>query len=191
MIWTLQIPLSGSLLSVPFMIFGYKPWNLFWAVKQKRIYWEEGEQWITPRHQGSELGEGQELGAWRAGGMEREMCYPILVRMGWLAGCCCCSAGGSTYVPVLAPLARDAESCERACVCSSLDHRFTPGKGQSTAGSQKRSKHLCLSSQQTFTAGGEIIICGNQVAWKCTRGVGMDTRCPEDNTCLLHLLIKW
>lgn len=103
MIWILQIPLSGSLLSVPFMIFGYKPWNLFWAVKQKRIYWEEREQWITPRHQGSKLGEGQDLGAWRAGGMEREVCYPILARMGWLAGCCCCSAGGSTSCPCSCP----------------------------------------------------------------------------------------
>ena len=145
--------------------FWLQAWNLFWAVKQKRIYWEEGDQWITPRHQGSKLGEGQDLGAWGAGGMEKGVWYPILVRMGWLA--------------VVAALLRlhiislflhhwlEMQSPMKACVCSSLDHRFTPGKGQSTAGSQKRSKCLCLSSQLTFTAGGEIIICGNQAEWKC------------------------
>lgn len=62
---------------------------------------------------------------------------------------------------VLASLARDAESYERASACSSLDHRYTPGKGQSTAGSQTRSKHLDLPSQQASTAGGEVVIYGN------------------------------
>lgn len=145
--------------------FWLQTWNLFWAVKQKRIYWEEGEQWITPRHQGSKLegaGSGS-LEGWRRG---RRSVVPLLVRTGWLAAVAALLEA-LQHLSVLAPLAWDAESYERACVCSSLDHRFTPGKGQSTAGSQKRSKRLCLSSQLTFTAGGEIIICGNQAEWKC------------------------
>ena len=61
------------------------------------------------------MGEGQDLGAWGAGGMEKGVWYPILVRMGWPA-VVAALLEAPHHLSVLAPLARDAESYESMCL---------------------------------------------------------------------------
>lgn len=180
-----------SLLSVPFMIFGYKSWNLFWAVKQTRIYWEEGEQWITPRHQGSKLEEGQDLGAWRAGGMEKEVQYPILVRMGWRAGCCCCSAGGCTSSLCSCTTgSRGRVLWENMCLFK-LGPQVHPWEGSVHCRfSQEKQAPVLIFSADLYCWRRDNYLWKSGRMEMHPRG-GMDAGCPEDNTCLLHILIKW
>lgn len=65
------------------MIFGYKHWNLLWAIKQEGIYTEEkkGSNKQPPDTRGAGLGRGGNKGAQRAGSMKTEAWYPTLVRM--------------------------------------------------------------------------------------------------------------
>lgn len=163
------------------MIFGYKPWNLFWAVKQEDLLGREREQWITPRHQGSKLGEGAGSGSlegWRHG---KRSVLPHSSEnglAGWLLLLLCWRFHiMSLFLPYWLEI---SESYEEGMCLLKFGPQVHPWERSVHCRFSKRSKHLCLSSQQTFTAGGERIICGNQVAWKCTRGVGMDTGCPED-----------